>query len=71
MAFTVPLLDVTRARAVLDWSPEYDSRRVISDMGDGFMAHTDTPSPVLTQRSLVESLRRDLRDGPITTRRLP
>jgi UDP-glucose 4-epimerase len=71
MAFTVPLLDVGRARAVLGWSPEYDSRQAISDMGDGFMARADTSSPVLTRRTLVQSLRRDLRYGPITSRRLP
>jgi UDP-glucose 4-epimerase len=71
MAFTVPLLDVSRARAVLGWAPDYDSCQAITDMGDGFMARADTSSPVLTQRTFGQTLRRDLRDGPITSRRLP
>jgi nucleoside-diphosphate-sugar epimerase len=71
MAFTVPLLDTSRARTVLDWSPAYDSHQAMSDMGEGFMAHAETSSPALAERTLVQSLRRDLRYGPITTRRLP
>jgi UDP-glucose 4-epimerase len=71
MAFTVPLLDTTRARTTLDWRPNYDSLQAMSDMGAGFMAHAGTSSPVLTDRTLVQSLRRDLLDGPLTRRRLP
>ncbi len=71
MAFSVPLLDTTRARSLLDWVPQHDSRHALAELIDGFTHHSATPSPVLSTRSFANSIRRDLSNGPITTRKVP
>ncbi|MDO3635238.1 NAD-dependent epimerase/dehydratase family protein [Mycolicibacterium arseniciresistens] len=71
LSFTVPLLDTTRARTELDWTPRYSSAEAMADMGDGFLHGGQTESPVLEYRSMLANLRRDLTRGPITDRRVP
>jgi UDP-glucose 4-epimerase len=71
MAFSVPLLSTARARDVLGWTPQHDALQALADVIDGFTHHNDAPSPVLKSRSFVDSVRRDVSDGPITTRRVP
>jgi UDP-glucose 4-epimerase len=71
LVFSVPLLDTQRARTLLDWSPQHDSLDALAELVDGFTHHSATPSPVLSTRSLVNSIRRDLSNGPITTRKVP
>jgi nucleoside-diphosphate-sugar epimerase len=71
LAFTVPLLDTHRARTVLDWAPRHDALQALAEVIDGFVHHTDAPSPVLESRSLVDRLRRDVSNGPLTTRHVP
>jgi UDP-glucose 4-epimerase len=71
MAFTVPLLNTARARDVLGWTPQHDALQALADVIDGFTHHSDAPSPVLKSRSFVDSVRRDVSDGPLTTRRVP
>jgi hypothetical protein len=71
MMFSVPLVDTTRARTVLDWSPGWGSAELLADVIDGFRHDSGTPSPVLQSRSLVEAVARDVTDGPLTTRRVP
>ncbi|MBV9088284.1 MAG: NAD-dependent epimerase/dehydratase family protein [Mycobacteriaceae bacterium] len=71
LAFSVPLLNCDRARIVLDWRPQRSSLEALTDVGRGFLDHEGTPSPVLCNRSLVDSVWRELSDGPITTRRVP
>ena len=71
MAFTVPLLDTQRARTLLDWSPQHNALDALSELIDGFTRHSATPSPVLATRSFANSVRRDLSNGPITTRKVP
>ncbi|MBV9321551.1 MAG: NAD-dependent epimerase/dehydratase family protein [Mycobacterium sp.] len=71
LAFSVPLLDTHRARTQLDWTPQHNSLDAIAELIDGFIHHSATPSPVLATRSFVNSIRRDLSNGPITTRKVP
>jgi hypothetical protein len=71
LVFSVPLMDTQRARTLLDWSPQHDSLDALAELVDGFTHHSATPSPVLSTRSLVNSIRRDLSNGPITTRKVP
>jgi nucleoside-diphosphate-sugar epimerase len=71
LVYAVPLLDTARARTVLDWSPQHDALQAVDEVIDGFIHHSATPSPVLSTRSFVNSIRRDLSNGPITTRKLP
>nr|WP_231986409.1 hypothetical protein [Mycobacterium sp. E2479] len=71
MAFSLPLLDPSRARDVLGWSPRWESVAALRDLIDGFLHVSGTPSPVLHSRSLVQAITRDVSDGPLTTRPVP
>lgn len=71
MAFSVPLLDTTRAREVIDWAPRWTSLQALSDLGQGFLHADGTASPVLRRRSFATAVRRDITKGPPTTRRVP
>jgi UDP-glucose 4-epimerase len=71
MAFSVPLLDTSRARAMLDWSPRHDALSALSEFVYGFTHHIDAPGPVLESRSFIDSVRRDISIGPLTTRQVP
>jgi nucleoside-diphosphate-sugar epimerase len=71
MAFSAPLLDTTRARDVLDWSPRYSSVEALGQLVDGLLHDSGTPSPVLRPRSLLTAVTRDASRGPVTTRRVP
>ena len=71
MAFSVPLLDCSRAVEELDWHPAWSSIDALADViaGVGEQAHAD--SPPLRRRSMVEQVHRDLTKGLMTTRHLP
>lgn len=71
MAFTVPLLDTTRARDELGWAPQWSSTDALADVIEGVAEEAHTDSPPLRRRSMVEQLYRDLTKGLMTTRRLP
>ncbi|BBX19162.1 epimerase [Mycolicibacterium duvalii] len=71
MAFTVPLLNCARARAELDWRPQWSSMAALSDVLTGVAQQAYAESPPLRRRSMLEQLRRDLTDGQLTTRHLP
>lgn len=71
MAFSLPLLDTGRAHDVLEWSPRWESVAALSDLIDGFLHDSGTPSPVLRSRSFVGAITRDVTDGPLTVRRVP
>jgi len=71
LAFSVPLLDTSRARAELGWAPAIDSRQALR-MTIQAMAHgRSANSPVLRARSGVDQLRKLLTSGPLGNRRLP
>ncbi|OBK71217.1 NAD-dependent epimerase/dehydratase family protein [Mycobacterium sp. 1274761.0] len=71
MAFSVPLLDCTRAKNELGWNPQRSSVAALADVieGVGQQAHGD--SAPLRRRSMLEQLWRDVTQGLMTTRRLP
>ena len=71
MMFAVPLLDCARAKTVLGWRPRWTSRAALADVVDGFAGRAYGQSPPLRPRSLLEQLRRDVSEGPLTTRRVP
>jgi hypothetical protein len=71
MAFSVPLLDTTRAREVLDWKPTWNAMEALADLGAGLTHGDGMPSPVLEPRGLIDSIRRDVAVGPLTTRPIP
>jgi nucleoside-diphosphate-sugar epimerase len=71
MAFTVPLLDCSRARRELGWVPQWSSTDALADLLDGVEHRIYTDSPPLRRRSMLDLLRRDVTEGLISSRRLP
>ncbi|OAN36110.1 NAD-dependent epimerase/dehydratase family protein [Mycolicibacterium iranicum] len=71
LAFSVPLLDCSRARQLLDWRPTWSSVDALADVIDGVAQEAHTESPPLRRRSMLEQLRRDVTEGLLTTRQLP
>lgn len=71
LAFAVPLLDTSRARAELGWAPTVDARTALAQVVEGMADRAATTSPVLRARSVAAELRALVRTGPIATRRFP
>jgi UDP-glucose 4-epimerase len=71
MAFSVPLLDCSRARAELDWHPGWSSIDALADVIEGVRQRGHGDSPPLRRRSMIEQLHRDMTKGAITTRHRP
>ena len=71
LAFSVPLLDCSRARMELEWAPRWTAQEALADLLEGVAQHAHTTSPPLRRRSLIDLLRRDLTEGLISSRRLP
>jgi nucleoside-diphosphate-sugar epimerase len=53
LARHAPLLDTTRARAELGWTPRYDAVTALTDLIDGMAAGAGTASPALRPRASV------------------
>ncbi|KAA0115211.1 NAD-dependent epimerase/dehydratase family protein [Mycolicibacterium sp. P9-22] len=71
MAFSVPLLDCSRAGAELGWQPQWTSTAALTDVLRGVAQGAYTDSPPLRRRSLLDQLGRDLTEGRLTNRRRP
>ncbi|KQY06750.1 epimerase [Mycobacterium sp. Root135] len=71
LAFSVPLLDCSRARTELEWAPKWTAQEALADLLEGIAQRAHTTSPSLRPRSLIDLLRRDLTEGLISSRRLP
>ena len=71
MAFAVPLLDASRARSELGWSPSKDAVAVLEETIEGMQDGASGASPVLRLRTVAASLARAVRRGPVSSRRVP
>ncbi len=72
LAYSVPLLDTTRARAELDWAPAVDGRRALAMTIEAMKHRNSTAgSPVLRTRTPLDQLRKLITSGPLGNRRLP
>jgi UDP-glucose 4-epimerase len=71
LAFAVPLLDTTRARTELGWTPSRDARSVLAETVAGMVEAAAGGSPPLRRRTVADELGRTLRQGPASHRRLP
>jgi len=71
LAFAVPLLDTTRARTELGWSPTVDARTALAEVLTGMADAAATASPALRPRSVAAELAALARRGPIVKRLFP
>jgi len=71
MAYHVPLLDNTRARVELGWSPQRTSVQVLAEMVAAMQEAAADDTPSLRRRTVRDSLSRALRERPVAHRRLP
>ena len=71
LGLAAPLMDTTRARAELGWSPTVDSRAALAEAVEGMRDEAGTASPVLRPRSALGALGKLVTAGPISRRRLP
>ena len=71
LAFAVPLLDTTRARTELGWSPAVDARTALAEVLTGMADGAATTSPALRRRSVGAELAALVRRGPVVKRLLP
>ena len=69
LAFAVPLMNTTRARSELGWTPATGALRVLAETVHGMQDGAADASPVLRERTMAGSLGRFLRDGPVSRRR--
>ena len=68
LAIAMPLLSTDRAHEALDWCPQRTSEQALAELAEGLRRGAGTQSPVLSSRSLIDSLWRDLSNGPVSTR---
>ncbi len=71
LALNVPLLDTTRARTALGWSPSHAADATLAETVAGMRDSASGPSPVLRPRSVVRNLRERITHGAISARRQP
>lgn len=71
LAFSVPLLDCSRAQRELEWQPRWSSTAALGDLIAGVKQQAHTASAPLRRRSMLEQLYRDATKGLMTTRHVP
>ena len=71
LAFAVPLLDTTRARTELGWTPAVPADAALAQAVDGMADAAAAPSPALRPRSVLAELAALVTRGPIGSRHLP
>lgn len=71
LGYAVPLLDTSRAQQELGWSPSVDAIGVLEETLAGMRHGASGSTAVLRLRSVPGELRRLVRRGPVSERRLP
>jgi UDP-glucose 4-epimerase len=71
LAFAVPLMDCSRARRELGWTPSTDARTALAELVEGMRSGDGTSSAPLRPRAVAAELADLARRGPISHRRLP
>ena len=71
LAFSVPLMDTSRAREVLGWTPQVSADDALTETVAAMSHGRGITGPVLRPRSALDELRRLVGQGPITRRLLP
>lgn len=70
LAYAVPLLDTTRAREVLGWTPQRGALAALDEALAGVRSADATSSPVLRRRTVLNQITDLWAGGPITRRRV-
>ncbi len=71
LAYSVPVLDTTRAETELGWSPRHSAPEVIAEVVQGMTTPDSAGSPVLRARTVGDTVRTALRDGLVHSRFRP
>jgi nucleoside-diphosphate-sugar epimerase len=71
LAFALPLLDSSRARGALGWSPSVDAESVLREVLTGMRDGASGGTPVLRPRRVLGALRDGVFRGPVGRRSLP
>ncbi len=71
LGYAVPLLDTSRARSELGWSPTVDGEAVLVEVLEGMHRADSDHTPALRPRTVAEQVGRLVRSGPVSTRREP
>ncbi|WP_137293894.1 NAD-dependent epimerase/dehydratase family protein [Nocardioides dongxiaopingii] len=71
LAGSVPLMDCSRAEQELGWVPATDAVSTLQQVVDGMGERAHLPTPALRPRTLVDSARRFLGEGPVSRRDRP
>jgi len=71
LAFSVPLLDTSRARRELEWTPATPATAVLREVLDGMRHAASARTPVLRPRTVLAGIRSLLSQGPVGQRARP
>lgn len=71
MAYGVPLLDSTRARVELGWSPRHTAAEVLAEVLGGMREAAADDTPILRPRTVREGLVQAIRGAPVAHRHRP
>jgi UDP-glucose 4-epimerase len=71
LAFALPLLDSSRARAELGWSPRVDAEAVLREVLGGMRDRASGSTPVLRPRRVLGAVRDAVTGGPVGRRSAP
>ena len=71
LAMNVPLMDSTRARDALGWTPSHSADSVLHETVAALRDSAAAPTPALRPRTVAGQLRDLIRHGPITSRPRP
>lgn len=71
MAYSVPLLDTSRAERELDWAPRKDSLSVLAEFVSAMVDSAGDDTPALRRRSIADGLRRARKEGGVSIRHRP
>jgi nucleoside-diphosphate-sugar epimerase len=63
MALSVPIMDTTRARTVLGWTPQKTAIEAVEDLLEGLAHGTDFPTPPLAKETSGRLRSREIRAG--------
>lgn len=71
MAYSLPLLDATRARTELGWQPTHSARGVLREVLAGMREKAFNDTPVMRRRTVPGALLDAVRRGPVGLRDRP